>query len=160
MFHKIKTIGLMFIALISFNTTFATQHQSGNIMINDPWVRSAPPNAPALGAFMQIANHSDTDVKLLSANVAGYKRVELHRTIPKNGVMQMVKQEFMPIPAHGELMLKPGSWHIMLIGPESVPSKGESVKIELIFDNGLSKTVHAKVRKGKMMHHKKMMHHH
>lgn len=156
MFNKIKTIGLIFIALISFNITFAAQHQSGNIMINDPWIRSAPPNAPALGVFMQIANHSDNDIKLLSANVdGGYKRVELHRTMPKKGVMQMIKQDFISVPAHGNRTLKPGSWHIMLIGPESVPNNGESVKIKLVFDNGLSKTVHAKVRQGKMM-----MHHH
>lgn len=154
MFNKIKTTGLMLTALVIFNTTFAAQYQSNSIMINDPWVRSAPSNAPALGAFMQIANHSDNDVKLLSANVDGYQRVELHRTMPKKGVMQMIKQDFIPIPAHGKRILKPGSWHIMLIGPKSVPNIGESVRINLVFDNGLSKIVHAKVRKGKMMHHR------
>lgn len=158
MFNKIKTIGLMLTALVIFNTTFAAQYQSSSIMINDPWVRSAPSNAPALGAFMQIANHSDNDVKLLSANVDGYQRVELHRTMPKKGVMQMIKQDFIPIPAHGKRILKPGSWHIMLIGPKSVPNTGESVRINLVFDNGLSKIVHAEVRKGKMMHHHRMTH--
>lgn len=157
MFNTIKTIAVIFTILISFNTTFATPYyQSSKVMINDPWIRSAPSNAPALGLFMQIDNHSSSDIKLLSASIdGGYKRVELHRTMLKKGVMQMIKQDFIPVPAHGSRTLKPGSWHIMLIGPKSVPIKGESVAIKLVFDNGLSKTVHATVRKGKMM-----MHHH
>ncbi len=156
MFNKIKkTIGLVFVALIGLNTTFAM----ANIVIDDPWIRSAPPNAPALGLFMQITNHSDYDVKLLSASVdSGYRIVELHRTIPVEGVMMMVKQDFMPIPAQGNLTLKPGSWHIMLIEPESVPSEGEFVKVKLTFDNGQTKIIHAKVRKGKIMYHKKILH--
>jgi copper(I)-binding protein len=42
--------------------------------------RPALPNAPILGAFMEISNHSDSDIKLLSANTKGYKRLELHKT--------------------------------------------------------------------------------
>ena len=149
----------MLIALISFNTTFAVNNQFSNITIDDPWVRSAPPNAPALGAFMEISNHSDDDIKLLSANAHGYKYLELHKTVPQDGMMKMVKQDFIPIPAHGKLTLKPGSWHIMMIKPKEVPKEGGSVAIKLVFDNGLSKTIHAKVRKGGVMKHKKMMHH-
>ncbi|CAC9994262.1 Copper metallochaperone, bacterial analog of Cox17 protein [uncultured Gammaproteobacteria bacterium] len=159
MFNKIKTMLLMFIALISFNATFALNNQLGNITIDDPWVRSAPPNAPILGAFMEISNHSDGDIKLLSANTNGYKRLELHKTVPQDGMMKMIKQDFMLIPAHSKLTLKPGSWHIMMIKPKEVPREGDSVAIKLVFDNGLSKTIYAKVRKEGVMDHKKMIHH-
>jgi copper(I)-binding protein len=67
--------------------------------------------------------------------------------------------EVLSIPAHGKLTLKPGSWHIMMIQPKKVPREGDSVVIKLVFDNGLSKTIHAKVRKGRAMDSKKMMHH-
>ncbi|SEH93274.1 DR1885-like metal-binding protein [Bathymodiolus azoricus thioautotrophic gill symbiont] len=159
MFNKIKTMLLMFIALISFNATFALNNQLGNITIDDPWVRSAPPNAPILGAFMEIFNHSDGDIKLLSANTNGYKRLELHKTVPQDGMMKMIKQDFMLISAHSKLTLKPGSWHIMMIKPNEVPREGDSVAIKLVFDNGLSKTIYAKVRKEGVMDHKKMIHH-
>jgi copper(I)-binding protein len=33
----------------------------------------------------------------------------------QGGMMKMIKQDFMSIPAHGKLTLKPGSWHIMMI---------------------------------------------
>lgn len=165
MFNKKKKLilALTTLTILSVSTAmerYHTNHTTPEIVINNPWVRSAPTNAPALGLFMQINNNTDHDIKLLSANVSGYQRVELHRTVVKGDMMKMVEQEFMPIPAKGKLHLKPGSWHIMLISPESVPHKGDTVMIDLVFDNGLSKTVHAQVRKGKKMtgNHHRMMH--
>lgn len=131
---------------------------NAEIFIKDAWVRAAPPNTPALAAFMKIHNASNEDVKLLSAHTDGYARVELHRTIKQDDVMKMVKQEFMPIAPHKTLTLKPGSWHIMLIKPESVPKKDEIVMLTLNFSDGSEQTVSAVVKKGKKMMHK-MMHH-
>lgn len=156
MFNRISTTLLSLIVMTFFNTSNAQMHHhasNGGIEITDPWVRSAPPNAPALGLFMQIHNHSDNAVKLKSVHTAGYGRIELHRTIESDGMMKMVRQDFMPIAAHNQLTLKPGSWHVMLIDPEKVPSMGEVVNIQLNFDNGMQKNIDAKVRKGKMMHH-------
>lgn len=127
------------------------QQNKSVISIHNPWVRSAPSNAPALGAFMEIYNHSDKSIKLLSASASGYKRLELHRSGHKNGMMTMVRHDFVLIPAHEKLLFKPGSWHIMMIKPEQVPKEGSAVVITLVFDNGLSETVEARVKKGAMM---------
>lgn len=157
MFYKIKTIILALAAFAGFTSSFAmSSPQSTSIVIQDPWVRSAPSNAPALGAFMKIHNNSNQNVKLISAYAEGYKDVQLHRTIDDGGMMRMVEQEFIPVTAKGKVHLKPGSWHVMLIKPEKVPAKGEVVLITLKFDNGSSQAVKFKVRKGKKM----MMHHH
>ena len=130
-------------------------HDGPGIVMNDPWVRSAPPNAPALGAFVTIGNNTDQDIKLVFANASGYREAQLHRTVKADGMMKMVEQKFMPIPAQGGLQLKPGSWHIMLMGPYTVPKEGEIVPIKLHFDNGEHQTVDFKVRKGKKMNHMK-----
>jgi copper(I)-binding protein len=42
--------------------------------------------------------------------------------------------------------------------PKEVPREGDSVAIKLVFDNGLSKTIYAKVRKEGVMDHKRMIH--
>ena len=134
-----------------------TNKQSYDVVIHDPWVRSAPVNAPMLGVFMQIQNNTNHELKLLSAKAKGFQRVELHRTTNHNGMMKMKKQQYMPILAQSRLHLKPGSWHIMLIGPESVPSEGKIVMIELEFDNSIVHTAYAVVKKGKiMMNHNSM----
>ncbi len=160
MFYKIIISAL--IALLGMSTSFAMDHnnhsmnhESTDIAAHDPWIRSAPPNAPALGAFVQLHNNTHQDVKLISAHADGFKDIQLHKTVDDNGLMRMVEQEFMPIPANGKLHLKPGSWHIMLINPSHVPVEGETVTLKLQFDNGYSQMVSFKVRKGKMM----MKHH-
>ncbi len=154
MFNKVKKLILAFIILITLHVSIAMEHHQMNhviskIMINDPWVRLAPTNASVLGLFMQINNNTNHDIKLLSVNAGDYKRIELHRTVAQDDIMKMVKQEFIIIPAKGKLHLKPGSWHIMLISPKLVLHKGDIVMVELIFDNGLTKIVHAEVRTGK-----------
>ena len=151
MFNKTAITIFVLIALLGMNTSFAMSHKSTGIVIQDPWVRSAPPNAPALGAFMQIHNNTNQDVKLISAHAKAYGQIQLHRTINDNGMMRMVEQEFMPILANKKLHLKPGSWHIMLINPDRVPNEGEVVALKLLFNNGTSQIVNFKVRKGQMM---------
>jgi len=161
MLNNTKTILFALIASIGFTTANAAHpehqdsHNNHQITITDSWIRSAPTNAPALGLFMEINNNTNQDIKLVSAHTEGYKRIELHRTVDSNGMMKMIKQDFMPISAQGELHLKPGSWHIMLIGPDRVPNMGEKIMISLKFNNGSTQIVHAVVRKGKMM----MKHH-
>ncbi len=167
MFKTMKTTLLLSIFLLGAKSAFAMHHQHNSeqnhdekLIINEPWVRAAPANAPMLGVFMQIQNHSNNDAKLISADAAGYQRVELHRTMEHHGVMKMIKQDFMPIAANNQLNLKPGSWHIMLIGPDAVPAEGDVVNIKLTFNNGTSQIINAVVRKGKMTMKHHGSHHH
>ncbi len=154
--ENMKKIASIFMSFLLLGFIVTPAHADLGIQVDDPWVRTAPPNAPALGAFVKIYNHTNQDVKLLSAHADGYKDVQLHRTVEADGMMKMVEQAFMPIPAQGSLHLKPGSWHVMLINPDTVPKKGDTVMITLTFDNNTSQVVGFKVRKGKMMMHHKM----
>jgi copper(I)-binding protein len=135
--------------------------QAKGVVVNDPWVRAAPPNAPALAAFMQLENHSATDVALVEVRTTlPVSRVELHRTMMADGMMKMVQQQEMPVAAHGSLVLKPGSWHIMLIAPRKVPVEGDQVSLTLRFSDGSEQQVTAQVRKGAMMKGGHQMMHH
>jgi len=122
------------------------------LVVTDPWIRSAPPNAPALGAFMLLENNSAADVSVVDARSSlEVDRVELHRTMMADSVMKMVPQKFIPVPAHSSTLLKPGSWHVMLIGPKTVPSMGEVVHLTLVLSDGTEQVVTATVRQGKKM---------
>ncbi|MCP4488183.1 MAG: copper chaperone PCu(A)C [Gammaproteobacteria bacterium] len=126
--------------------------QAAELMVEDPWVRAGPPNAPALAAFMNLINHSATDLSVVEARASiEVDRVELHRTRMVDGVMNMMPQESIPVAAHSSTLLKPGSWHIMLIKPAAVPNPGDMVKITLVLDNGDEQTIAAMVRIGKKM---------
>lgn len=146
-------LNLIFSLLIIVQAS-AMNHNDTGISIHNPWIRSAPPNTPVLGMFMQVDNQTDKEVKLIAVDADGYKRVEIHKTLNENGIMKMLKQPFAPIPAKKKLHFKPGSWHIMLIKPKQVPSIGSVVSIKLKFDNEIVQTVQADVRSGQKMHKK------
>jgi len=141
----VKVFSALFL-LMSSQSLFAE-----GVMVEDPWIRAAPPNAPALAAFM-VLNNRGSEVALTDVEApASLGRVELHRTSKEDGMMKMVQQKDIPISAHGSTTLKPGSWHIMMIQPEKVPSVGEHIKLTLGFSDGSKQSVIAEVRRGGMM---------
>ena len=58
---SILAVGLLFSAGVLAGA-------ADNVSVQDAYVRLAPPNAPATGAFMVIRNNGDKDVKVVKAN--------------------------------------------------------------------------------------------
>jgi len=54
----VKVFSALFL-LMSSQSLFAE-----GVMVEDPWIRAAPPNAPALAAFMVLNNHSGSAYKV------------------------------------------------------------------------------------------------
>jgi hypothetical protein len=118
-----------------------------NVSVQDPYVRLAPPNAAATGAFMVIRNTGDKDVKLVKADNPVSKATELHTHLNEGGVMKMRPVPAIEIKAKGEAVLKPGGLHVMMIDLKAPMKEGDSVPITLTFDDGSSKQVDARVVK-------------
>ena len=118
-----------------------------NVSVQDPYVRLAPPNAAATGAFMVIRNTGDKDVKVVKADNPVSKATELHTHLNEGGVMKMRPVQAIEIKAKGEAVLKPGGLHVMMIDLKAPLKEGDSVPITLTFDDGSSKQVDAKVVK-------------
>lgn len=116
------------------------------VAVGDPYVRLMPPGARATGAFMLLKNGGDKDVKLVKAESAAAKTVELHTHLNEGGVMKMRQVQAIEIKAKGETALKPGGYHVMMIDPAAL-KEGEKVTLTLGFDDGSSKKVEAEVRK-------------
>lgn len=116
------------------------------LSIVDAYVREAPPNAPASAAFMLIRNTGTADRRLTRADSPAAASVELHNHVNDNGVMRMRQVPAIDIKAGGQTELKPGSYHIMLIGPRQPLKAGEHVSLTLSFDDGSTQTVDAPVR--------------
>lgn len=116
-----------------------------HVSVQDPYVRLAPPNAPATGAFMVIKNNGDKDVKVLKADNPLSKVTELHTHLNEGGVMKMRPVPAIDIKAKGEVALKPGGLHVMMIDLKAPMKEGDVVPITLTFDDGSSKQVDAKV---------------
>ena len=62
--------------------------------------------------------------------------VEVHLSeMDANGVMKMSQQESVPLPADTELVLKPGGYHIMMIGLKKDLNVGDEIVVTLHFQN-------------------------
>jgi len=140
-----KRLSVFFAALSLSGAAFAGA--ANDIVVHEPYVRLAPPNAQATGAFMVLKNGSERQVKLVKADNPASQLTELHNHINDNGVMRMRQVPDIVIPAEGEAVLKPGSLHVMLINMKAPLTEGQVVPITLTFDDGSSKQVEVKVVK-------------
>jgi copper(I)-binding protein len=119
------------------------------IIVSDAWMLEAPPNARVIAGYMTIENKSSKSRTLIGVSGGQFKKIEIHRTEMHGDVMKMVPHEKLEIPAGGKVSLQPGSYHLMLIGPESVPKEGEVVSLKLQFDSGYTLHINSDVRAAK-----------
>jgi copper(I)-binding protein len=115
------------------------------VSVDQPYVRLAPPNAPATGAFMVIRNGGDKDVRVVRADNPVSRVTELHTHLNEGGVMKMRPVTAIEIKAKGKAVLEPGGLHVMMIDLKAPMKEGDSIPITLTFDDGSSKQVDAKV---------------
>ncbi len=120
---------------------------AADVQAHDAWVALTPPGAYATAGFMTLHNGGETDVDLLAAAADGFEAVELHRSVNKDGMHRMIEQERIAIPAGEAVQLAPGGYHIMLIGLQRPLVEGDSVPIELTFDDGNTLMVEAPVKR-------------
>lgn len=116
---------------------------SGELQVNDVWARPGIAGGNS-GVFFVIDNPVADDLLLsASSDVAG--AVELHKTIMKDGVMQMVQQMNVPVPV-GETVFKPGDLHVMLIGLNNDLKPGDTFTVMLTFEKAGEQVLDVVVR--------------
>jgi len=123
------------------------QVSAAEITVDGAYVRMTPPGARVSAAFMVVKNPTALTRKLVRAQSPAAKVVELHAHLLHDGVMQMRKIESIEIAAGGQVELKPGSYHLMLIDLAGGAQEGKPVPITLFFDDGSSKRIAAPVRR-------------
>lgn len=123
---------------------YAADAKVGNLSIDDAWARTGQPGQVS-AAYFEVKNKGAAD-KIVSANCDCAKATELHDVKMVDGAMKMVPVSGMEVPANGELKLKPGSYHIMLIGLNRPLTAGETLPIKVKFEKAGEVTLNAKVK--------------
>ena len=119
--------------------------------VSDPWARRAPAahgqgQAGNGAVYMTIANRGAQADALVSAASDAAKVAELHEVRNEGGVMAMRPISSMAIPAGGSLELKPGGYHVMLLGLTRHLHAGDRVAVTLTFEKAPPVTIEAAVR--------------
>ena len=131
-------------AFLAATAVYAADAKIGSISIDDVWARTGQPGQVS-AAYMDVKNKGAAD-KIVSANCDYAKATELHDVKMVDGAMKMVPVTGMDVPANGELKLKPGAYHIMLIGLNRPLVAGETLPIKIKFEKAGEVTVQAKVK--------------
>ena len=109
----------------------------GQLAVAGVMARPAPLAGGNGAVYLTVLNGLDQAVQLLSASSPAADVVELHETVEENGVMRMMpRPEGFTVPAGGSVELKPGGKHVMLIGLAQPLNTGDTVDLQLTFDNG------------------------
>jgi copper(I)-binding protein len=107
----------------------------------------ATPSGHGNGAvYATIANTGKTADALVGASSDAAERTELHRTVDEGGVMKMRPQTRIEVPAGGAIEMKPGSYHVMLMGLTRDLVPGQKVAVTLTFEKAGRVVVEAPIR--------------
>ena len=117
------------------------------ILVENAWVREAPPGAQMMSAYMTLKNTGPDDIVLASVGSPAFTMVMLHKSEIVDGIARMSHQDELLIPAGGSVELKPGSFHLMMPAPDERLRSGDQVEFNLIFADGGTARVQADVRK-------------
>ena len=127
------------LGLIAVAVAGAPAHGTA-IQLEKPWVRRAPAMEPgAIGqstsaAYLVILNRGTAPDALVSATADAAASVEVHETRNMSGMMMMERVDRIVVPPGGRVELKPGGYHLMLIGLTRALAPGQEVTLTLVFE--------------------------
>ena len=112
------------------------EYKAGDLIIDHPWTRATPAGAEVAAGYAKFTNHGTKPDRLIEVTAEGAKKVELHQMTMVNDVMTMREVtgglEIKP----GETVeLKPGGYHMMMMGLKAPFKQGETIKGTLKFEN-------------------------
>ena len=131
---------------------------TAEVAITDAWARPSSAMASAGAAYMTIQNNGTATDALVGASSPAATTVEVHETVVMGspapgasgdgGMMGMQPVERLEIPAGGSVQLKPGSYHIMLIGLKQDLKAGDTIEITLTFEKAGELPLSVPVKEG------------
>jgi copper(I)-binding protein len=108
---------------------------AAEMQVQNPWVRAA--TGPNTAVYLHLNNTSNKDVHLTTVSSPVSAKVELHEIADQDGQKQMKEISAIYVPANGNVSLKPGDIHIMLMGLQTPLTEGqEAVPLTLEFSDG------------------------
>jgi copper(I)-binding protein len=99
------------------------------------WIRVLPGDLPA-GAYVTLHNDSAQPAALTGASSAAYAEVMLHHSSTAGGMSRMSMVDTLTVPAHGEAVLAPAGYHLMLMKAKTPVKPGDTVPLTLKFSDG------------------------
>jgi len=135
--------------------------QTPTVSVTHAWARATASTQKVGGAFLTLTDAGAPD-QLVSASSPAAEKVELHETVNDNGIMKMQPIPKLELSPGKPVELKPGSYHLMMMGLKQKLDVGASFPLTLTFAKAppvtVSVTVQSAGAAGPMMDHGAMDH--
>lgn len=125
-------------AFAAAGAAFFSVVANAQVSVEKPWVRGTVQGQTSSGAFMELKSKDGAAVVGVESPVAGV--VEIHEMRMDGNVMRMRAVSRIDLPAGKTVELKPGGYHVMLMGLKRPLKKGDVVPLKLRVE-GKDKTV-------------------
>jgi periplasmic copper chaperone A len=116
----------------------------GTVTATDAWVRATVPAQKSTGAFVTLRSTEEARVVAVATPAAA--SVEIHASEQHQGVMHMHAIDELPLPAGKAVELKPGGFHIMLLGLTRALAAGERVPLTFTIEDRKGRRTQVEVR--------------
>lgn len=134
MTNRLATLALLFVATFA-SVASAHDYKIGSLEIDQPWTRATPPTARAGGGFLTITNKGTTPDRLVAVRSPASEKAEVHEMKMDGSVMRMrALENGLEIPPGATVALKPGGYHIMLMGLKAPFAKDTKIPVTLVFE--------------------------
>lgn len=126
------------------------QSDGAKVRVEEAWARRAPAMGGKGGAngavYAVLANPGRQPDALVGAASDVARAVEIHETYRDMGMMMMRPVKRLALPGGGKVELRPGGYHLMLLGLKQDLKAGESVGVTLEFEQAGRISVKAPVK--------------
>lgn len=102
------------------------------VTATDAWVRGTVPAQKTTGAFVVL--ESSEEARLVAVTTPAAASAEIHASEERAGIMRMRALDALPLPAGRRVALKPGGFHIMLLGLTRALAAGDQVPLTLTIE--------------------------
>jgi periplasmic copper chaperone A len=123
----------------------ASDASVAGITFNNAWARASTGGGRPSAAYVTIKNTGAPDV-LTGGSSPVAKKVEIHQSKMENGIMKMNKVEPLALPKGHEVVMKPGGYHVMMMGLKQPLKMGDTVTLTLHLKNAGDVTIHVPVK--------------
>jgi copper(I)-binding protein len=119
------------------NQVLAADYKVGSIQISQPWARATPKGASSGAAYMTVTNSGTAAQHLNCVSSDAATECQIHEMTMNGGVMKMRPlQGGLEVKPGETVMLKPGGFHVMLVGLKGPLQAGKSLHATFKVEGG------------------------
>jgi hypothetical protein len=156
--------------MLALSLLAACGQRTGDMRVEDAWARPAAAGANA-AVYFELRNATGVDDVLLGASSGAARAVEMHQSMMMGAdeldgmvaggqgehdmgdmvgedVMQMSPVASLALPAGGEIVFEPGSYHVMLVDLREALAAGDQFTLTLHFEQAGDVVVEVEVGEG------------